>query len=161
MNFARTETRKAGFDLDKFYDNLNRIEHSLGKPAPRASTSSLSKPTVFKPIENDRVNNFAGFKKDLHSKGLAKGKIKLERPYEKVKMSQATEYEEALDMSDNPILSEQSQELTEDPFERVRTKLQGWKREDREDREISRSYEMGREEQDSNPTKTHFVRHNK
>jgi hypothetical protein len=73
------------------------------------------------------------FKKELHSKGLTKGKIKIDRNYEKNKMSQATEYEERLDQSDAFLMSEQCREVNDDPYERVRRQLDGWKKADRFD----------------------------
>jgi len=48
-------------------------------------------------------------------------------------MSQATEYEYRLDKSDNFAMSEQGRDLNEDPYERVKSKLDGWKKAERFD----------------------------
>jgi hypothetical protein len=73
-------------------------------------------------------------------------------------MSHATEYEDGLNSSDGMVLSENYQEINEDPFERVRCKLQGWRG---EDKSIESSYQFG-EDIDGKITKvSHLLADNK
>lgn len=128
MHQGRRETRTDNFDIGRFYENLHRIENSLGKTAPRNTASSLNKQPIHKPAEDDRIQNWNNFKRDLNNKNLTKAKIKLEQPYEKIKIKHTTQNEESLNASDNfKFLDEQSNAITEDPFEKVRNKLLSWK----------------------------------
>lgn len=132
MHQGRRETRTDNFDIGRFYENLHRIENSLGKTAPRNTVSSLNKQPIHKPAEDDRIQNWNNFKRDLNNKNLTKAKIKLEQPYEKIKIKHTTQNEESLNASDNlKFLDEQSNEIPEDPFEKVRNKLLSWKSEEK------------------------------
>lgn len=71
----------------------------------------------------------ANFKKELHNKGLIKGKIKLDQPYDKLKGT----HNDGLDVSDDfKLLEKPSKEYEEDPYEKMKSKLLSWNSEEKQ-----------------------------
>lgn len=129
---GRADSRKNCFDLNQFYDNLSRIESSLGKAPTRPLTPSHSKNNNPRPKEDEPHNHLAAFKKELHAKTLTKAKIKLDQPYERLRIAPSGLHEEVSNTSDTFKLSElHTRKASEDPFERVRNKLLSWKNQSR------------------------------
>lgn len=76
-------SRKSSFNLDRFYQDLQRVESSLGRGDTRKTANSpLPKE---QPLREDRSKPLAAFKRDLPRKELAKTKINLDMPYEHLK----------------------------------------------------------------------------
>lgn len=75
-------SRKSSFNLDRFYQELQRAESSLGKPEARRT---LNSPLVKDAVREEKSKPLAAFKKELKSKELAKTKINLDLPYEQLR----------------------------------------------------------------------------
>ncbi len=72
-------SRKSSFNLDRFYQDLQRVESSLGRGDSRKTANS---PLVKElPQREDKTKPFAAFKRDLNRKELAKTRINLDMPY--------------------------------------------------------------------------------
>jgi hypothetical protein len=63
-------------------------------------SNSTTKNSRLRAAEDDRQKNLSNFKKELHNKGLIKGKIKIDQPYERVKIERVSSYEDGLNVSD-------------------------------------------------------------
>jgi hypothetical protein len=119
-------SRKSSFNLDRFYQDLQRVESSLGRGDPRKTANSplLKEP----PPRDDRSKPLAAFKRDLNRKELAKTKINLDLPYEHLKHVPPPREDTK---PSHYRLSELSGESREgDAYSNVRQRLMCWRREE-------------------------------
>ena len=71
-------SRKSSFNLDRFYQDLQRVESSLGRSDVRKTVNS---PLVKEAVREEKPKPLAIFKRELSRKELAKTKINLDMPY--------------------------------------------------------------------------------
>ena len=76
-------SRKSSFNLDRFYQDLQRVESSLGKTDFRKTVNS----PLVKEANREEKKPLAAFKKELNRKELAKTKINLDIPHEQFRVN--------------------------------------------------------------------------
>jgi hypothetical protein len=121
-------SRKSSFNLDRFYEGLQRVESSLGKTDFRKTVNS---PLVKETVREDKARPLAVFKRELNRKELAKTKINLDLPYDQIRPARQDHRQDP--KPTNYRFSELSAESREtDPYSNVRQRLQGWRKEESE-----------------------------
>lgn len=64
MSQGRADSRNVSFNLDRFYQDLQRVESSLGKGESRKT----SNPSRHEPTIEEKSKALSTFKKELHKK---------------------------------------------------------------------------------------------
>ena len=123
MTHARPDARNASFNLDRFYQDLQRVESSLGKDGARKTFN----PVRHEPSQAEKAKALGSFKKELHKKELAKTKINLDAPYDHPKPSKQ-EASEKGQYRFSELSNHEEKEVS--AYDHIREKLQRWKKEE-------------------------------
>ena len=120
MYHNKVDPKKLNFNLSKFYEDLQRVQSSLGKTQNRKISNSPAYKENNQKLE-EKTKALNAYKKELNRKELTKTRINLDMPYEKLKYTQKQ-------MRNNEQVSEirfseHSSHMENDHYESIKSRL--------------------------------------